>query len=387
MRYGAVGDGSTPDQSAFQAAHDALPAGGIVTVPTPPVQYLLTGTVSFNSNKSLVGLGLPKIQYTGSSHAFLVSGGGASNHQRFENFELFGTPSALSGIYFYYNSNGPHTVRNVFIHDFAGSNAACVRMKASWAYLFECNWFRDSSIGLFAEQGPGTPGVGTSVNEVVLLRNFITNCSNGFEILHGNQWRIMENLFAGTTSSQIAIRLAQNLSAVEPLTDVRIDGCEFEGAFDYCIRAGNNTTNNIRGLSISHCEFDVATASLGTHLITVENTVGLMLTSLGRVPNLTGTKKWYVIANTVSDIIIVDTGYNSAQVSVSPTNYTLLAKDRVNANEILGRNGVFASSGTWNAGHFNLGNYHLWVDSSGRLRIKSGAPSSDTDGAVVGTQT
>lgn len=34
-----------------------------------------------------------------------------------------------------------------------------------------------------------------------------------------------------------------------------------------------------------------------------------------------------------------------------------------------------------------LGVYQLWVDSSGRLRIKNGVPSSDTDGTVVGTQT
>lgn len=34
-----------------------------------------------------------------------------------------------------------------------------------------------------------------------------------------------------------------------------------------------------------------------------------------------------------------------------------------------------------------LGAYQLWVDSSGRLRIKNGVPSSDTDGTVVGTQT
>ncbi|HET7668310.1 MAG TPA: SH3 domain-containing protein [Mycobacterium sp.] len=34
-----------------------------------------------------------------------------------------------------------------------------------------------------------------------------------------------------------------------------------------------------------------------------------------------------------------------------------------------------------------LGSYHIWVDSIGRLRIKNGVPSSDTDGTVVGTQT
>lgn len=30
--------------------------------------------------------------------------------------------------------------------------------------------------------------------------------------------------------------------------------------------------------------------------------------------------------------------------------------------------------------------YYLWIDSSGRLRIKSSVPTTDTDGAVVGSQ-
>jgi hypothetical protein len=42
--------------------------------------------------------------------------------------------------------------------------------------------------------------------------------------------------------------------------------------------------------------------------------------------------------------------------------------------------------GGWNTAHMILGAYHLWVDSTGDLRIKSGAPTSDTDGTVVGTQ-
>ena len=44
-------------------------------------------------------------------------------------------------------------------------------------------------------------------------------------------------------------------------------------------------------------------------------------------------------------------------------------------------------SAAYNQSHLQLGNYHLWIDSSGRLRIKSSAPASDTDGTIVGTQT
>jgi hypothetical protein len=52
------------------------------------------------------------------------------------------------------------------------------------------------------------------------------------------------------------------------------------------------------------------------------------------------------------------------------------------------RLGLTANSTTnWSDGHLQLGPYHLWVDDTGRLRIKSGAPTSATDGSVVGTQT
>lgn len=47
---------------------------------------------------------------------------------------------------------------------------------------------------------------------------------------------------------------------------------------------------------------------------------------------------------------------------------------------------VTLSSSAWNGGHLVMGNYHLWVDSSDRLRIKSSAPGSDTDGTIVGAQ-
>jgi hypothetical protein len=45
-----------------------------------------------------------------------------------------------------------------------------------------------------------------------------------------------------------------------------------------------------------------------------------------------------------------------------------------------------AGTGAWDAGHLRLGDYRLWVDSTGDLRIKNGAPTGDTDGSVVGGQ-
>lgn len=52
----------------------------------------------------------------------------------------------------------------------------------------------------------------------------------------------------------------------------------------------------------------------------------------------------------------------------------------------LGSGDSFTVDGTWNGGTIRLGVYYLWVDGSGNLRIKSGAPSSAADGTIVGTQ-
>jgi hypothetical protein len=49
--------------------------------------------------------------------------------------------------------------------------------------------------------------------------------------------------------------------------------------------------------------------------------------------------------------------------------------------------GFITGIGRTNGAPLQLGNYHLWVDTTGDLRIKNGAPTSDTDGVVVGTQT
>lgn len=52
-------------------------------------------------------------------------------------------------------------------------------------------------------------------------------------------------------------------------------------------------------------------------------------------------------------------------------------------------NGSYYANGLTQYGYLNclrMGVFHLWVAADGKLRIKSGAPTSDTDGTIVGTQ-
>ncbi|HDR7716930.1 MULTISPECIES: glycosyl hydrolase family 28-related protein [Bacillus cereus group] len=38
---------------------------------------------------------------------------------------------------------------------------------------------------------------------------------------------------------------------------------------------------------------------------------------------------------------------------------------------------------TWNGKHFQMGDYHFWVDEAKNLRIRKGAPTNDTDGTII----
>lgn len=65
---------------------------------------------------------------------------------------------------------------------------------------------------------------------------------------------------------------------------------------------------------------------------------------------------------------------------------TRMTIDSTYGNLVAGGN-VQATGGGYTGGHLVLGNYHIWVDTSGRLKIKNGLPVSDGEGVVVGTQT
>lgn len=53
--------------------------------------------------------------------------------------------------------------------------------------------------------------------------------------------------------------------------------------------------------------------------------------------------------------------------------------------EIQSKKGL-STSDKWDSGNLlRLGNYRLWIDSTGKLRIKNGVPTSETDGTIVGT--
>lgn len=82
----------------------------------------------------------------------------------------------------------------------------------------------------------------------------------------------------------------------------------------------------------------------------------------------------YPSSGTIINLIFAANGTNS---DINPGLWNLFG--------VQGLNPTLAST-AWNGPHLVMYAYHLWVDSSGRLRIKNAAPTSDTDGTIVGTQ-
>jgi len=74
LDYGAVGNGTNDDTTAFQNAVNAAPVGGFVDVPTPPVNYKLTAAVTIGGSLTLRGLGTAPLikQVTADTAGFYV---------------------------------------------------------------------------------------------------------------------------------------------------------------------------------------------------------------------------------------------------------------------------------------------------------------------------
>lgn len=85
---------------------------------------------------------------------------------------------------------------------------------------------------------------------------------------------------------------------------------------------------------------------------------------------------------------VLSASASSQEVSVGFPSYgTVLLNRPTSVTGQLTANGLQATESGWNKTHLIMGGHHFWIDGGGRLRMRDGAPTSETDGTVVGTQT
>ncbi|MGA4718864.1 hypothetical protein [Fictibacillus nanhaiensis] len=90
---------------------------------------------------------------------------------------------------------------------------------------------------------------------------------------------------------------------------------------------------------------------------------------------------------------VSNTGEYCIQVELDPTDGLIPADSGLYISGLTVQAGTIASNinsykmeSAWNGEHLMMGNYSLWIDGNGKLRVKNGRPTNDADGTIVGTQ-
>jgi hypothetical protein len=377
MDFGAVGNGSTDDYLAFAAAWAYVkPRGGTLLI--PPGDYLLNTQWLVD-----VDLTLPHQYEIIGYGAQLFAGAAVTGHaiKVFKGFNNFGV--TIEGLQFNHRNN---TTVNGCIQALGANNIRVVECsvehhntKANYSGIDigpytvgdpNTNGFWGLIDGFKTRQRSGSDGTNAAIG--ILLRGQanatkITNCeftslvdaiyitTDGGGVATGtaNGVVIAENDFEGVTN---AITLNNAPPAVSMITGLRVHGNRLESVTTFINCVGGATSN-------SNCPPNI----YGNYL-----TVGSVTNYLYNPAN----QILFTYEPSIS-------GVGARNYLGGPTDFQVIA-DGVGKNLVLSN---LSGLSAWNGAHFVMGVYHIWVDGSSRLRIKSGVPSSDTDGIVVGTQT
>jgi hypothetical protein len=161
--------------------------------------------------------------------------------------------------------------------------------------------------------------------------------------------------------------------------------------------------NWIKASSLSNASFPVIRLQNGYAALILDNNIRQGATFLCRMNPTrydyvqvydTGTSAWInEYPSNTQQLSINDVIYDVDNTSTYQCNVSNVRQSRARSTYYSeGRFRTDASAGAqlvssaWDYNPLILGSYYLWVDATGDLRIKSGAPASDTDGTVVGTQ-
>jgi polygalacturonase len=318
--YGAVGNGSTDDSAAFQAAHDALPAdGGEIYVPPVATYYLLSSGLTFTKHVKLRGGGwygseiltttaditlittTARIQIVDLSVTFfgaaetdgtllkITSSAANHGHSIIDSNIQFLTYST----YFFnlYNQSNPHSAYSFFSNNtfagLAGSNGDIFVNTGGTSSINIANnkflssarhvsitpnnnnvgnyLFSNNSFEGHTEYGIYIVGSGTSVITKVLItgNQFSSNCTDHIHVGNGcKDVQITGNTFNGTAAAN-----SNGINAASGCTNVNIAG----NTFYQILSAISGTTDNV-GMHISGNRFhdDITTIKLGNSSLGTE---------------------------------------------------------------------------------------------------------------------
>lgn len=341
-RYGAVGDDSTPSDGAFA---NAIAANDFVYV--PPGKYVFDATVSTSKSGVTIWAAGPCATVgglaVGGTSIRLTANAGANASV----FHWTGRAEAvhIHGIGFLLKSPGA----NLFAH----RGLRFYELLAS--SITNC---RFEGVGNSSDDAAGIEfeGQGTFTGAVDVSQNYFTNLRYGMILRRScTTVRITDNELYGNNPNNSSLMgvFCENLCV-----GTLISGNTLQG-WDQGIR-----THGV-GITQSGNYFE-------------ENTVSWTW--------VRGSGNAAILNTSVGDRII--SGGNPVFPSNNVDGCIVIRSRNVSLDDayIQTGRGFRSNVSDWTASPLKLGNYSLWVDASGRLRIKNGMPTSDGDGTVVGAQ-
>lgn len=181
----------------------------------------------------------------------------------------------------------------------------------------------------------------------------------------------VNDIYGTNRAAEITVTDALGSSAAYGALASTVDSGQITWLEFDCKRSASN--------SVTHIQVDVRSYSTG--MTAVKRTIFLQNAwKTVRIPflfpNTTSTGTWQVRFKAFDYTAGTATSFDIGRIRVYH------ARQPMNGNRI-----STIGDGTWSGEHLVMGTYHLWVSAAGKLYIKNGAPSSDTDGTVVGTQT
>lgn len=386
--FGAVGDGVADDTAAIQAA---VNAGGEVFFPTG--RYLISSTITVAKTVSLLGssssfgdtTATAELLYTGTGVALQIGDGSTKIYNvRIDTLGIRASGAAVSsataiGLKLL-NSNYA-VITNLVVQRFqAGKGIQCtasgINIGASNNFIGCFLWYNKTGYEITGA------GVGVGDYATTLFGGAVIGdgSANSYGLVVGQY--AAETIVYGTDFESFDICIDLYGNGTTSGGGVKLIGSRTEFQVTYAVRI-NATTDKTTLIGHRFAGGSASTwlsdSGVRTFRTDTDSNVRINAASLEMLNNI--------------PVNIQDTGGVARQVLKIATNDTVQFGTSVYGNYGLGSwyftsptfDGASGPTGYQNTVRF--GTHHLWVDSAGKLRIKSTAPTSDTDGTVVGTQT
>ena len=395
--FGAVGNGTTNDSAAFNAALNAVIAAGGGTLDIPFGTYKVNldwssqviaqsyGYITINGNNSIL------VGVTGAPAVLKIDRGGTGDNylsarMEFHNLEFRTEINVCSGgtPVIPYAVTISRSSADFYTCSFeGGSRSAFYGYNYQYGKFIDCT-FSCSSLAPTTYKSAGcwiqSKYSETVADQITFDRCVFQSNQNGLYVEGCQQLRVLNSRVQDTRSGgEGGIVVKDYLDSVGSEA-ILLQSVHFEVNQVRDVYLPTQTSRTL----IQQCLFSNPIGWVGTFVATVEQVANNMT----YVSNDFRTASGPTLTMSGNSALLTYVGNDKDPNSLStPGSNPQAIIQNVGATTLDFQFATLKMSAFWGKIGLTLGAYSLWVDSSGRLRIKSGAPSSDTDGTVVGTQT